>query len=310
MNELRRPDHLRINGESVESIVQLESVRKAFRDTIAVRDICLNIHCGARFGVVGDNGAGKSSLFNMIVGTARPTCGSVRVFGLDPRENAEKVRSRIGFVSSNHPFPKWMRVSELLSFVRAFYARWNRDFELELVEKLSINLKKRIRELSTGMLARVAILVAIAHEPDLLILDEPFTGLDAVTRDEIQRLTKRFLDQRSNRVLLLATHHAEEIRCLVDSVLILCGGSLAYGQTIAHIGDTIKRVHLECSSEPNLDAISVIRSQRTSNGWVLIVNNWDDAMPASIEKATSGRIENICPVNLEDCLLFRSVDDD
>jgi len=99
------------------------------------------------------------------------------------------------------------------------------------------------------MIARVGLLLSLAYEPDLLIFDEPFTGLDAVSRDEIQRSIKRYLDRKRDRSILLATHHPEEIRRLVDSVLILCDGNLVYDKPIENIGESIKRVHLECSPE-------------------------------------------------------------
>jgi len=299
-----------MSEKSMECIVHLESVRKVFRDTIAVRDVCLNIVGGARVGVVGENGAGKSSLFNLILGTARPTSGDVRVFGLNPHLHAEAVRERIGFVSAHHPFYKWMKIRELLQFVRPFYPRWNRDFEKELLESLSISLKKHVGELSTGMLARVALLLSLAHEPDLLIFDEPFTGLDAVSRDEIQRSIKRYLDRKRDRSILLATHHPEEIRRLVDSILILSDGNLVYDKPITNIGESIKRVHLECSPEASLDQVAMIRSQRTSHGWILIVHNWHEGMTSRIEQVSGGRVTDICPVDLEDCLLIRSEDDE
>ena len=164
--------------------VVVDGLTRRYGPAIAVEDLHLAVPRGAVLGLLGPNGAGKSTTLRMIMGLLRPTSGSVRVMGLDPFQTPSLVRQQIGYVPETPQIYRWMTVHEVLRFCRALYAGW-KDQEAELLlDTFQLPSGRRVRQLSKGMLAKLSLLIALAHEPPLLILDEPLSGLDPLARDE------------------------------------------------------------------------------------------------------------------------------
>src|SRR5439155_14557208 len=126
------------------------------------------------------NGAGKTTLIRHILGLLKPESGSVRVFGLDQVADPVGVLSRIGYLSEENDLPGWMRVDELIHYTRAFYPKWDDAYAAELSQTFALDGSARIKTLSKGQKARACLLVALAHSPELLLLDEPSSGLDPI----------------------------------------------------------------------------------------------------------------------------------
>ena len=167
-----------------DAAIEVEEVRKCFGRTMAVRNLSLQIPRGSVFGLIGPNGAGKSTLIKMLMGLLRPTQGTVHVLGRDVFQDSVAVRQRVGYVPESHHIYRWMRIGQVLQFCKAQCTTWNDATCRELLDLFQLDPQMKVRHVSKGMLGKLALLLAIAHEPELLILDEPMAGLDPVAREE------------------------------------------------------------------------------------------------------------------------------
>src|SRR5262249_43351922 len=156
---------------------------------------------GAVFGLVGANGAGKTTLIKHVLGLLRAAAGSVRVFGRDPVADPVGVLSHVGYLSEEPDLPGWMRVAELLRYTRAFYPGWDDAYAERLRRDFGLDPAARVKHLSKGQRARAGLLIALAYRPDLLVLDEPSTGLDPVVRRDILEAIIRTVAEEGRTVL-------------------------------------------------------------------------------------------------------------
>ena len=166
------------NASTAHPAVHIENLSRAFRGKQALDSVSLTIPTGSIFGLVGINGSGKTTLIRHIIGLLRPLHGTVEVLGESPIAKPEAFLQRIGYLTEEDTLPHWMRVGELLDFSRAVYRAWDQAYAKELCEMFGLSRALRLRSLSKGQRARVGLLVAIAHRPELLVLDEPSRGLD------------------------------------------------------------------------------------------------------------------------------------
>jgi ABC-2 type transport system ATP-binding protein len=178
---------------------------------------------------VGENGAGKTTLIKHILGLLRAEAGSVRVFGIDPVSDPVSVLGRIGYLSEQPDLPGWMRVDELMRYTQAFYPKWDAGYAESLREQFGLNPAARIKTLSKGQCAKAGLLAAQAHRPDLLLLDEPSSGLDPIVRRDILEAVIRTVADEG-RTVFFSSHLLEEIERVSDHIamvhqgkLVLCG---------------------------------------------------------------------------------------
>lgn len=158
---------------AVAPVISVTGVSRRFRAKLALDNVSLDVTRGQVFGLVGANGAGKTTLIKHLLGLYVPARGSVRVFGLDPVAEPARVLGRIGFLSEDRDLPLWMRVEELMRYTAAFYPKWDTVYAARLREQFQLDPRARIRHLSRGELAKAGLLLALAHRPELLVLDEP-----------------------------------------------------------------------------------------------------------------------------------------
>jgi ABC-2 type transport system ATP-binding protein len=206
-----------------DAVVRVEHLSRRFGKTRALDDLSLGVPRGAVFGVVGANGAGKTTLIRHLLGLLRAEAGSVRVFGRDPVKDPVGVLSRVGYLSEENDLPPWMRVHELLRFVRAFYPGWDDAYAEQLRTTFAIDPAARVGELSRGQKARTGLLVALAYRPELLILDEPSTGLDPLARRDILAAVLRTVAQEG-RTVVFSSHLLDEVERVSDHVALLDRG--------------------------------------------------------------------------------------
>ena len=203
----------------------IEGLTRRYGPTVAVDNLQLTVPRGTVLGLLGPNGAGKSTTLRMIIGLLRPTSGTVRVLGLDPFQTPSQVRQQIGYVPETPQIYRWMTVREVVQFCRALYAGWKDQQAELLLDTFQLPAGRRVRQLSKGMLAKLSLVIALAHEPQLLILDEPLSGLDPLARDE-------FLDGvllglcGGERTVVFSSHQLDEVNRLSDSVAVLHAGRL------------------------------------------------------------------------------------
>ena len=174
-----------MNVSNASPVIETSGLSRKFGQKLALNQVSLKIPRGRVFGLVGENGAGKTTLIKHILGLLKAEGGSVRVFGFDPVTDPVAVLSRIGYLSENRDLPPWMRVDELLRYTQAFYPQWDQTFAEELRNQFGLDPAAKIKNLSRGENAKAGLLIALAFRPELLLLDEPSSGLDPMVRRDI-----------------------------------------------------------------------------------------------------------------------------
>src|SRR5690349_12754897 len=206
-----------------EPVIAVAGLSRRFKSKLALDDVNLNIERGQVFGLVGANGAGKTTLIKHVLGLLKAESGTVRVFGLDPVTDPVGVLSRVGFLSEDRDLPGWMRVDELIRYTRAFHRNWDAAYAGRLREQFQLDPVARIKQLSRGELAKAGLLVALAHRPELLVLDEPSSGLDPVVRREmLEAIVRTVADE--GRTVFFSSHLLDEIERVSDRVAMMAGG--------------------------------------------------------------------------------------
>jgi len=210
---------------SAQSVVAVTDLSRRFGSKTVLDNVSLYVPQGAVFGLVGENGAGKTTLIKHILGLLRAEGGSVRVFGLDPVSDPVGVLGRIGYLSEQPDLPGWMRVDEFLRYMQAFYPKWDVPYAEGLRRQFGLSLNQRLKTLSKGQQAKAGLLAAQAHRPDLLMLDEPSSGLDPLVRLEILEALIRTVAEEG-RTVLFSSHLLEEIERVSDYIGMLHQGRL------------------------------------------------------------------------------------
>jgi ABC-2 type transport system ATP-binding protein len=228
-------------GEREEPAVEFTGVTKRYGSATAVDDLTLAIPRGTTFGLIGPNGAGKSTLIRMLMGMLAPTSGTMRVLGRDVAAHAGAIRRRVGYVPERHDIYSWMTVAAVIDFTRAFYETWDHDFCLELTDLFQIDRCKKVRQLSKGMVVKLALLLAVSHRPALLVLDEPTTGLDPIVHEDFLDGVLRSICGGQTTVLY-SSHDLGDIRRLADRVGILRAGRLLVQRDTDELLSSTKRV--------------------------------------------------------------------
>ena len=224
-------------------VVQVDKLTRRFDTKLALNDLSLTIPRGGVFGLIGGNGAGKTTLLRHILGMLKAQSGAVKVFGLDPVENPVGVLGRIGYLSEDRNLPNWMRIRELLRYTQAFYPGWDEKYAEELRDAFDLDPKARVRHLSRGQRARAGLLVALAYRPDLLVLDEPSSGLDPVVRRDILGAIIRTIGEEG-RTVLFSSHLLDEVERVADRVAIIHQGKILLTASMDEIKESHRRLTL------------------------------------------------------------------
>ena len=237
-----------------ESIISVSDLTRRFGDKDALSSVTLSLPRGAVYGLVGANGAGKTTLIKHMLGLLRADSGSVRVFGRDPVADPVGVLSRIGYLSEENDLPGWMRVDELIRYSRAFYPAWDDGYAEELRQTFALDPAEKIKNLSKGQKARAGLLVALAYRPELLVLDEPSSGLDPIVRRDILGAVIRTIADEG-RTVLFSSHLLQEVEQVADHVTMISHGRIVLSGPLA----AIKESHRAGERVPSLDEIFVAK---------------------------------------------------
>ena len=223
----------------MNNMIQTENLSKRFRSTSALNDITLTVPEGAIYALVGANGAGKTTLIKVLMNIFQPTFGRAQVMGIECRSLAGKDFQRIGYLSENQEMPDWMTVEAMLDYLRPFYPRWDRVLEQQLVRQFDLPLKRKLKHLSRGMRMKTAFASSLAYRPNLFVLDEPFSGLDPLVRDEI---IEGLLDRAPETTIFLSSHDLAEIESFASHVGYLEQGRILFSNEMSALSDRFREI--------------------------------------------------------------------
>ncbi len=235
--------------DGAELAVRTRGLAKRYRKKRALAGLALCVPAGSVYVLVGPNGAGKTTTLRLLLGLARPAGGSSRVFGLDSHRRGAEVRAAIGYVPESHKTPYGqMKVGDLLAYLAAYRPTWDAEYAVRLAAELELRNVARYGELSKGEARRVQLVAALAHRPQLLLLDEPTDGLDPVMRDRFQALLADHL-AASETTVLLSTHLVQETELLASHLGVLAGGRLRAQVDTAILADRLRRYRAEVPAD-------------------------------------------------------------
>jgi len=220
-----------------ESVVEVSELTRRFGAKAALVSVSLTVPRGTVYGLVGENGAGKTTLIKHVLGLLRAETGTVRVFGRDPVEDPVGVLSRVGYLSEQNDLPGWMRVDELMRYSRAFRPTWDDAYAEELRAAFALDPAAKVGSLSRGQGARLGLLVALAYRPELLVLDEPSSGLDPIVRRDILEAVVRTI-AHEGRTVLFSSHLLDEVERVADRVTMISRGRVALSGTLAALKES------------------------------------------------------------------------
>ena len=225
------------------NIIETTQLSRRYWRTEALRELTLTVPTGSVFALLGANGAGKTTAIKVLMNLLPPTSGEARVLGVDSRRLGEREKAQIGYVSENQKLPMWMTVQQLLDYCRPFYPTWDTALEKKLILEFALPLERKLKHLSRGMLMKAALLSTLAYRPKLLVLDEPFSGLDPLARDDFVRGVLE-ASALGDWTVLVSSHDIEEVERLADHVALLESGRLRFSETTDSLLGRFRRMEV------------------------------------------------------------------
>jgi ABC-2 type transport system ATP-binding protein len=288
-----------------EPVILTRALTKSYGNTVAVRGLNLSIGRNRITAFLGRNGAGKSTTIKMLLGMIRPTVGSGTVLGREitkTKENLE-LRRRVAYVAEDKPLYGYMTVEQTIRFARSFYSDWRADAEQKLLHDYELPLRRKVKTLSKGMRTKLALLLAFARHPDLLILDEPSEGLDPVG---IEYLLKALVAQSADGVsIFFSSHQIAEVERVADHVCILEKGSLLMDASLDQLRQFYRRIDLVFPALPperEFRISGVRRIQTSGHQMSVFANDNADEVIQRARDLNAVSVE-VAPVGLRDIFL-------
>lgn len=288
-----------------EHVIEISDLSRHFGKKQALAHVSLSVPEGCVFGLVGENGAGKTTLLNHILGFLKPQQGTVRVFGLNPVTDPPGVLGRIGHLSENRDLPAWMSIRELFEFTRAFYPKWDPVYAEELRMMFELSLNQKVPTLSRGQLARAGLLLALAHRPPLLVLDEPSSGLDPVVRKDIlDAIIRTVVDE--GRTVLFSSHLLDEVQRVSDQVAILDQGKILLTSPLDEV--LVSHYQLTVRFQEPQPCFPELTGALTWSGsgreWKIVCNGQKQELEAALQELNAEIMERSTPT-LEEIFVAR-----
>ena len=290
---------------SNQTVIEIDNLSRKFGRKQALDNVSMKIPRGVVMGLVGLNGAGKTTLLKHILGLLRAQQGTVSVFGKDPSRDPKFVLSRMGYLTEEDSLPGWMKVWQILRFSKPFYPNWNDDYAQELLETFKIDPAKTIKKMSKGQRARVGLTIALAHRPELLVLDEPSSGLDPVVRNDILAAIIRTIAD-SGKTVLFSSHLLDEVQRVSDMIGVIRNGRLVECGPLENLQTRYQRVTLkveDSSGPPKMEAMG--KWEQSGDQWSAILDVASEDLEQAVD-SIGGQIVKAHGVSLNEWFLDTS----
>jgi ABC-2 type transport system ATP-binding protein len=289
-----------------ELIIETADVRKSYGSVHALDGLDLRVPRGAVCGLLGRNGAGKTTTIKILLGMARPTSGTARVFGLaaDDEKASVEIRSRTAFVSEDKDLYAGMTVDELIRFAAPFYPKWRADLAKGYLEQLELRADGRVNTLSRGMRTKLALLIALSTGGELLILDEPTSGLDPKSTEQVLKI----LVQQAGRdatTVLFSSHQLADVEQIADHIAIVDRGRVVVDGTLDDVRTRYKRIQLVFDAEaPDVAFKSPgVVAQRKQGRVLSVLSRAGEEGVVAEGRALQPRAIDVLPMTLKEIFL-------
>lgn len=265
-----------------EMAVETHELTRIYGSHMAVNRVSLRIPPGTVMGFLGQNGAGKSTTIKMLLGLIHPSAGEARLLGHDSRNLPPDIWRRVGVVTEDPKMPPWMTIRQMIAFTRSCYAGWDDAYAETLRTSLELPPDRKIHQLSRGMQEKIALLLALAFRPELLVLDDPVSGLDPIVRHE-------FLEQvialvrKEGHTVLFSSHIIDEVERIAQQIVIIRQGAVLVDQSLEDLRNTLRRLTVAARPEKvwaNLPG--VVRVQEENTQVILTVKAWTPDWPRKV----------------------------
>ena len=276
--------------------IRVEGVRKHFRDSEVLKGVSFEVQPGQTFAFLGRNAAGKTTTIRMLLGLIAPDAGSVSVLGINPQTNPLAVRRRVGYLAEDQRMFGWMTVAEIVRFIAPFYDAWDQALADRYLQQFDLPRTTKIKHLSKGQNVRLGLVLALAHRPEVVILDDPVLGLDPIMRKEFNRDLIAHL-QGEGRTVLYSSHLLYEVEPVADAVGILHHGQIVRQGSTDELREQVKRLLVPAAVLGRLPGLTVLDVATDGERTALTV---DDAQQAIAALHQIGIEPEIIDLNLDE----------
>lgn len=269
-------------------MLKIEHLKKTY-DNFSL-DCSLEVRKGCITGLIGQNGAGKSTTFKAILGLISIDSGNITVLGKDIKKFTTKDKEELGIVLSDSGFSGYLRIKDIIPILQNMYEKFNKSFFLEQVQRFQLPLDKKLKDFSTGMKAKLKVLVATSHNAKLLILDEPTAGLDVIARDELLEMLREFMEADEERSILISSHISSDLETLCDDLYMIHEGKIVLHEDTDVLLSDYALLKVDRKQYEELDKRFILRSKKESYGYSCLTNQkqyyMENYPKIAIEKGT------------------------
>lgn len=250
----------------------------------------LELMSGCVTGLIGQNGAGKSTTFKAILGLISTDGGNITILGKDRKDFTAKDKEELGVVLSDSGFSGYLKIKDIIPILQNMYSKFDKSLFIEQVQKFQLPMNKQIKEFSTGMKAKLKVLVAISHNAKLLILDEPTAGLDVIARDELLEMLREFLEKDEERSILISSHISSDLESLCDDLYMIHDGKIILHEDTDVLLSDYALLKVDAEQYSKLDKQFILRSKKETYGYSCLTNQkqyyMENYPKIAIEKGT------------------------
>ena len=253
-------------------------------------DCSLELMPGCVTGLIGQNGAGKSTTFKAILGLISTDGGNITILGKDMKDFTAKDKENLGVVLSDSGFSGYLKIKDIIPILQNMYSKFDKSLFIEQVQRFRLPMNKQIKEFSTGMKAKLKVLVAISHNAKLLILDEPTAGLDVIAREELLEMLREFLEKDEERSILISSHISSDLESLCDDLYMIHDGKIILHEDTDVLLSDYALLKVDADQYDKLDKQFILRSKKEIYGYSCLTNQkqyyMENYPKIAIEKGT------------------------
>jgi ABC-2 type transport system ATP-binding protein len=283
--------------------IETRGLTKYYGPRCVVNTLNLSVPVGSVYGLLGRNGSGKSTTIKMLMGLVKPDRGTATLLGEDIRALTPQARGRIAYIAEGHPFHRWMTIGEAVNFTRSFYSHWNSELLDQILDHFALPRRAKIRRLSNGQRAQVSLALAVAPDPELLILDDPTLGLDTVVRrDFLESLIQ--IIQREGRTILISSHILADVERVADRIGIMMDGVLRVDCPTDYFKMSLRKIVLEFVGQPPAFPAcdGLVSTWRVANRLEVVIVGYGQRHEQIVESLSPLSVDSI-ELNLEDAFI-------